>query len=193
MSTFTILVFILFFILLVALSVTICNNISLRKQIHTFDEAKTWHRMAYHDNLTGLNNRAAYNQKIEELKQSEQRSLTGIILFDIDNFKNINDTKGHLAGDRVLQTVGSILMEIFSSTLYTLYRIGGDEFAVIGERVTEEELIARLLEVGERFEKETDIRLSKGYSMIGADIIKAFNDADKMLYVDKASKKAKKS
>lgn len=180
-------------VLILILILMMYQNHKLHQEIQGYSEARKWHRMAYHDNLTGLNNRAAYNQKIEELKQSEQRSLTGIILFDIDNFKNINDTKGHLAGDRVLQTVGSILMDIFSSTLYTLYRIDGDEFAVIGERVTEEELIALLLEVGDRFERETDIRLSKGYSMIGIDIMKAFNDADKMLYVDKASKKVKNS
>ncbi len=141
MQTFTVLVFILFFTLLVALSVTICNNISLRKQIHTFDEARKWYRMAFRDDLTGLNNRTAYNQKIEDLQKGEGRGSTGIILFDVDNFKMINDTKGHPEGDRVLKYVGSVLSEIFSSTLYTVYRIGGDEFAVIGERVMEELLL----------------------------------------------------
>ena len=53
----------------------------------------------------------------------------------------------------------------------------------------EEEIIEVLLAVRERFMQEGDIRLSKGYSMVGKDVTKAINDADKMLYVDKGAKK----
>lgn len=179
----------LFLILLIVLAFTLLENYKLRCQIRTFDEARKWFRMAFRDDLTGLNNRTAYNQKIEDLQKGERRGSTGIILFDVDNFKMINDTKGHPEGDRVLKYVGSVLSEVFASTLYTVYRIGGDEFAVIGERVMEEEIIEVLLAVRERFIQDGDIRLSKGYSMVGKDVTKAIDDADKMLYVDKGAKK----
>ncbi|MBE7040376.1 MAG: diguanylate cyclase [Ruminococcaceae bacterium] len=183
------LVCVVFLILVIVLAFTLYENYKLRRQIQTFDEARKWYRMAFRDDLTGLNNRTAYNQKIEELQKGKRRGSTGIILFDVDNFKMINDTKGHPEGDRVLRYVGSVLSEIFSSTLYSVYRIGGDEFAVIGERVMEEDVIEVLLTVRERFMKDGDIRLSKGYSMVGKDVTKAINDADKMLYVDKGAKK----
>ncbi len=185
----TILVFAAILILVIALAVSLYYNYEFKKQIRFFDEARKWHRMAYKDDLTGLNNRAAFNQKIESLKQGERRGVMGILLFDIDDFKIINDSLGHLEGDRVLQTVATALSEVFSSTLFTVYRIGGDEFAVIAERVTEPELISHLVTLRDRFVKEGEVRVSKGYAMIGKDVMKAIRDADKMLYADKASHK----
>lgn len=165
------------------------KNYLLRKQMQYIDEANMWHKLAFTDDLTGIYNRTAYNKHIAELKMRLTESRAGIILFDIDNFKAINDTKGHLEGDRVLQTVAGALSDIFSAPGYNVYRIGGDEFAVIGENISENEIIERLIMLRDRFEKKGDIRLSKGYAIIRDDIKQAFGDADKMLYTDKASKK----
>ena len=81
---------------------------------------------ATHDPLTGLYNRKAYEQALEE---NDERSLT-LILVDVDRFKQVNDTYGHEAGDRLLKRVASVLHEHFRSEDYVC-RIGGDEFAVL--------------------------------------------------------------
>ena len=79
---------------------------------------------ASHDALTGVYNRGVFE------KVREQENNFGLILVDVDRFKNINDTYGHDAGDKILKTVADQLMHHFRSNDYVC-RIGGDEFAVI--------------------------------------------------------------
>ena len=82
---------------------------------------------ASRDALTGLYNRAeAFRLVAEHLAQSQQQEHT-LMMMDIDNFKQINDTKGHLFGDTVLQDIGRMLKKLFRST-DIVGRIGGDEF-----------------------------------------------------------------
>ncbi|QSQ08719.1 Response regulator PleD [Koleobacter methoxysyntrophicus] len=88
---------------------------------------KKLHQQVYTDSLTGLCNRRYFYTKLSELKSKAPVSL---ILLDIDNFKSINDTYGHLTGDRVLQQIADILQ---SNTRKNdiIARWGGEEFAVI--------------------------------------------------------------
>ena len=125
---------------------------------------------------------------MDDIHAGDKNDL-GIILFDIDDFKEINDTQGHLIGDAVLRKTGWLLSEIFASSSYDVYRIGGDEFAVIGERVSAYDLKALIIETQSRFEQEGGIHLSTGCAMIGKNVAKAFNDADSMLYAEKATKR----
>ena len=81
---------------------------------------------ATHDALTGIYNRKAY---IDLYNKLENEKIC-YILIDVDDFKKINDTYGHDAGDLVLQTIAHILTESFRSD-DKAFRIGGDEFAVI--------------------------------------------------------------
>ena len=90
------------------------------------------HHQALHDALTGLPNRALVMDRIEQLLVRDRRNrTTGAVLFlDLDDFKNVNDTLGHGAGDRLLIAVANRL----SSTLRgvdTIGRMGGDEFVVL--------------------------------------------------------------
>ena len=80
---------------------------------------------ASHDELTGVLNRSGY----ELLLSGIDFDSTCMILFDVDNFKNINDTFGHEVGDRVLERLARILKKQFRSEDYVC-RIGGDEFVV---------------------------------------------------------------
>ena len=80
---------------------------------------------AEHDALTGLLNRSSFLMRCS----NEHRSI-GLLLIDVDKFKDINDTYGHAAGDAVLQRVAAALVNEFRSEDY-IYRLGGDEFAVI--------------------------------------------------------------
>lgn len=166
---------------------------SLNKKNKYVDEANMWHKLAITDDLTGIYNRNAYNLYIEENRANIKKETRWIILFDVDNFKIINDTKGHLAGDLVLKNVAKLLLEIFSSCSYRVYRMGGDEFLVLAENVSEDEIIERLILIKRRFERNGEINLSKGYSLIKDNPEKAFRYADEMLYADKISKKKRNS
>ncbi|WP_174507984.1 putative bifunctional diguanylate cyclase/phosphodiesterase [Klebsiella oxytoca] len=94
---------------------------------------------AYHDSLTGMPNRLSFWQKLQEVV-NQVRPYNGsavIMLFDLDNFKDVNDTLGHDSGDKLLQELASRL-SFFRKTSETLYRLGGDEFALISSDLSEE-------------------------------------------------------
>ncbi|HXU85980.1 MAG TPA: EAL domain-containing protein [Verrucomicrobiae bacterium] len=90
------------------------------------------HHKAYHDALTGLANRAFFAQSVaQRLESADASGLVPVVLFlDLDDFKIVNDTLGHAAGDELLASVGErIQATVRSGDLAA--RIGGDEFAVL--------------------------------------------------------------
>ena len=149
--------------------------------------------LAYKDNLTGLFNRNAYIRDLRKLERKKPKSLW-FSIFDIDDFKIINDTKGHLFGDEILISAANRLCDIFTENNHTVYRIGGDEFLVISENISEDALVALLIKLKKSEIENNDFRFSKGYSFVenkGKECFdRAFDNADKMLYADKNSKKA---
>lgn len=165
------------------------KNHQLVKRIEIFDDVKLWHTLAFTDNLTGLYNRTAYSRHVTEIEKLDTTKGFAIMLFDIDNFKEINDKRGHLEGDAALKSVAKTLTSVFSSSEYSVYRIGGDEFAVISENTTEKRLIESMIKLENAMKKRGNLRLSKGYSIIQGSVKAAFKNADEMLYADKASKK----
>lgn len=94
------------------------------------------------DYLTNLFNRRRFSEDITSYIENQSRGT--ILLFDIDNFKNINDTQGHHYGDKVLKHIGSVLKESLCDKA-VIYRIGGDEFAVHLPGITESEQIESCL------------------------------------------------
>ncbi len=180
------------FLILIILNLLLKIRV-LTTKIKYVDEANMWHKLAVTDDLTGVYNRNAYNLYINENKEENKDRLRGIILFDVDDFKLINDTKGHLAGDAVLKNVAKILSEVFSEPMYRVFRIGGDEFSVLTEGVSEKEIIERLISLKKCFDLEGNISLSKGYSTFKDNPEEAFKYADEMLYADKLSKKLRSS
>jgi diguanylate cyclase (GGDEF)-like protein/PAS domain S-box-containing protein len=88
--------------------------------------------MAYHDALTGLPNRVTFNDRlVRDLARAKRRKeVVGIVLVDLDRFKQVNDTLGHAAGDRLLVAVAERLQSAVRQT-DTLARMSGDEFCVI--------------------------------------------------------------
>ncbi|WP_374195839.1 aminotransferase class I/II-fold pyridoxal phosphate-dependent enzyme [Streptomyces sp. ISL-24] len=89
---------------------------------------------AFHDSLTGLPNRTLLRERIERalLRGRRQSSLTCLLFIDLDDFKLVNDTLGHSAGDQLLRDVGARLSQTLRRT-DTAARLGGDEFAVLME------------------------------------------------------------
>ncbi|WP_072376572.1 EAL domain-containing protein [Hyphomicrobium sp. NDB2Meth4] len=85
-------------------------------------------RLAYNDSLTELPNRRAFMEALE--RGARRKEPFACLLFDLDNFKQVNDLRGHLVGDQLLQVVAERLRGFMAPDIL-LARIGGDEFAVL--------------------------------------------------------------
>ena len=157
---------------------------------------------ADHDGLTGLMNKKATEELIESLlPKYDSDELTGaLMIFDTDNFKNVNDTFGHSTGDHVLATIGEIIRENFKGMDVT-GRIGGDEFMVfandVGSAVNASRLAERIeTQVQQAFEGdplEGHVSLSIGIAMCpaaGKDFSTLYKHADDALYYVKEHGKA---
>ncbi len=84
------------------------------------EEAAEKEHQALHDNLTGLPNRTLFNQRVEEAIASAQSSngSVGVMLLDLDDFKEVNDTLGHHHGDLLLKEIGSRLARSAATDRY---------------------------------------------------------------------------
>ena len=92
--------------------------------------------IAYHDSLTGLPNRVLFSDKLDNginLAKTKD-DILAVMFLDIDSFKMINDTMGHLAGDKLLRKVSTRLLNVFEDT-DVVARIGGDEFLILIENI----------------------------------------------------------
>ena len=85
------------------------------------------------DELTGLHNRRFYDQKIQAEYRRSRRNLTplSLVLIDIDHFKAVNDTYGHLAGDKCLVWLAEIIKQSLKRSTDKAFRYGGEEFCLI--------------------------------------------------------------
>ncbi len=116
------------------------RNITERKE-----NEKQLRYLAQRDPLTGLPNRALYQDKLAEAitRCDPKTEKVAILFIDLDNFKNINDTMGHPTGDQVLQRVAERLMSC-THAKDTVSRLSGDEFTVILNNVTNLNLVSRV-------------------------------------------------
>lgn len=98
----------------------------------------------YHDSLTGMNNRQFFWENIKKIIQVAEKNNESVtvMLFDLDRFKEINDTYGHDVGDMLLRQISERLIAM-SLTTDTLYRLGGDEFAFLSSGLTESSAVSR--------------------------------------------------
>lgn len=110
--------------------------------------------MAYHDPLTDLPNRHLFLDRLgQSLKRSGRSGLSGALIFiDLDNFKNINDSLGHSAGDTVLRQIAARIKDVVRSE-DTIARLGGDEFVVC------------INELGRDIEKATELALLRAENL----------------------------
>lgn len=158
-------------------------------------EKEIYREISRHDEMTGLLNKKTLEASVSEYLRTEERSVNAALLVvDLDYFKNINDTAGHLKGDKVIKDVAGRMKEAFSQ--YSLLgRIGGDEFAVfVREAFDRENIIARAKEFCNAI-KELDysdepftVSVSIGIAFAEAEINtyeQLFEIADKALYTAK--------
>ncbi|MCU0977165.1 MAG: EAL domain-containing protein [Steroidobacteraceae bacterium] len=104
-------------------------------------------QLAFHDPLTLLANRSLFRDRVEHALALAGRSgrQVAVMFLDLDSFKNVNDTLGHDAGDRLLQTAAQRLVKCTRSA-DTVARLGGDEFAILIEGITGTLEVERLAE-----------------------------------------------
>ena len=118
------------------------RDITERKR---FEEQLTY--QAFHDPVTNLANRALFHDRVGHAltRRRGNRQPIGVLFLDLDDFKTVNDTVGHAAGDRVLQTIASRLRSALRVG-DTVARLGGDEFAVLLEDVANESAVTEIVE-----------------------------------------------
>ncbi|MFJ7332899.1 putative bifunctional diguanylate cyclase/phosphodiesterase [Streptomyces sp. NPDC101116] len=130
---------------------------------------------AFHDPVTGLPNRTLLLERIGRalLRDHRESSLACVLCIDLDDFRSVNETLGHAAGDRILKAVGERLSETLRRT-DTVARLGGDEFAVLMEEARQpldaELLAEQVIQVLDRpFElPEGTVRVSAGVGVATA-------------------------
>lgn len=153
-----------------------------------------WHKIAYEDGLTGLNNRMAYIERINDLERdADKDSVIHIVMIDIDNFKQINDSLGHNFGDTTLKRAAEVISQYFFEEYYETFRIGGDEFALITYDVQSELLEEKINILDKAAPTEIGCSLSIGYARANTEhnnfMATAFDLADQRMYKIKSGKK----
>ena len=105
--------------------------------------------MAFVDSLTDIGNRNAYEQRLKELGAAETPEGLCCIVADINNLKYINDTYGHLAGDRAIRLTGAVLDSLLPAG-GTAFRTGGDEFVLLIDDMAEQDAAALAAEIARK-------------------------------------------
>ena len=150
--------------------------------------------LAYHDPLTGLNNRRSFLEEIETLLKNHQESQVALLLIDLDRFKVMNDTLGHHIGDEILVKTSERLTESLPVD-GLIFRIGGDEFVIVLSHKTDTMLTALAEKILTTFQqslilgdREINLTLSIGIStfpthgLTSDDLLK---NADAAMYLSK--------
>ena len=124
-------------------AVNITSHITLQNRLQKSNEELT--HTAHHDSLTGLANRALFMDRLEQtIKDSKRNKTKSALLFmDLDHFKEVNDTYGHVAGDLVLKEATNRFLNCIREN-DTLSRLGGDEFTLLLKDIKTKDDIATL-------------------------------------------------
>jgi diguanylate cyclase (GGDEF)-like protein/PAS domain S-box-containing protein len=175
------------------------RDISERKEF----EEQLQHQ-AFHDSVTSLANRALFSDRVAHAieRQGRDRKPIAVLFMDLDDFKTINDSLGHAAGDQLLHDVGERLRECLR-TADTAARLGGDEFAILLEdggdgiqAVDVAERVMRMLDGPFALEgKEVFVRASVGIAVAEGQEIRAaeelLRNADVAMYMAKEKGKGR--
>lgn len=138
--------------------------------------------MCFQDQLTGVGNRHAMHEYIAAMHPG--RSV-GILYCDVMGLKRANDTKGHQNGDQLLIRAGQCLQKEFNG--YALFRVGGDEFLVLCEGITEEEMYRKIETLKtDMIKAEASMALGHVWKPDGSvDMDYLITQADQKMYEDK--------
>ncbi|MHB8841047.1 MAG: GGDEF domain-containing protein [Candidatus Aquicultor sp.] len=169
--------------------------INLQKETQSYAECleqevkkrtKRLEELSITDSLTGLYNQGFFFRKLDEeiTRAIRQNGSLFLLLFDIDKFKNYNDIKGHLEGDRVLHMTGSIVRDSIRNKVDSGFRYGGDEFTVILPNTEKDEAVMVAKRIMAALNKK-EISISVGLVPCGCEQLDAktlLKIADKAMY-----------
>ncbi|MBR2590422.1 MAG: amino acid permease [Clostridia bacterium] len=155
--------------------------------------------LATKDVLTGVNNKYAFvdaENALNERIENNHSPVFAIVICDINNLKEVNDLRGHKAGDRYICKACSIICNIFQKS--EIYRVGGDEFAVIcqGEDYRQiDKLMKKMNDANISNKNKDDIQIAYGMARFDGDrnVDAVFERADRQMYAHKAELKIDKS
>ncbi|MBF0184325.1 MAG: sensor domain-containing diguanylate cyclase [Magnetococcales bacterium] len=188
------------FLTAIAAPIAMALHHRLREEQLRKAEAKIRH-LAYHDVLTGLRNRQSFDDIIDSVYQKLQKhtrrgndawqNSAFLAILDIDHFKRVNDTYGHLIGDEVLVTFARLMEKTFREQDF-VFRFGGEEFVVLLVNLTEEQAFAALERFRQTVESHAFPQVNRVTVSQGAIEIKVnempgtlMEKADKALYFAK--------
>ncbi|MBQ8780202.1 MAG: GGDEF domain-containing protein [Oscillospiraceae bacterium] len=176
-----VIVMLIFVVLIVRISNVISSNAVKEAALKKLSET---------DTMTQMYNKNKYVQMLSEYYPNVKR--VGVIFWDINGLKSINDTMGHDYGDYLISTIAASVMK-FADDSAMVYRIGGDEFVMIAENPSEED-ITELIEqwhtdiavknIGSKIQLSAAVGYAIGSGSVIEDVIK---DADSNMYEDKQS------
>jgi diguanylate cyclase (GGDEF)-like protein/PAS domain S-box-containing protein len=163
----------------------IANDITSRKETEI-----TLRHDSTHDDLTGLYNRAFFDEELERLAQGETFPVS-VVMADVNGLKTVNDTLGHEAGDELIRLAARIILEAFRAE-DIVARIGGDEFAVLmpaTEQKVAEEAVARIMGCPEISNGQVSIAFGIAAAENQEQLAKALKLSDERMYLEKTEQK----
>lgn len=184
-------------------SLSICQTNSLQSLHHffkmsLFNAIKHHHvkRLATKDHLTSLGNRAAFDEALNKMISVAKRTETtfSVLAFDLNKFKAVNDTYGHLQGDQILMAFAQVLARCIRDTDQA-FRFGGDEFCCLLFEATEDSLALITNRIHQEVANDPMLKKYGVSTSIGQATFEPsdsanclFERADKALYSDKKNK-----
>ena len=178
-------------VLVLGLAVPISRTIG-KAQLELYQAKLLAEELGRTDQLTGLPNRLALMEAVSAAKPE----TLALVIVDIDRFKRVNDTHGHLAGDAVIRSVGQ-MMRAELGAFGQVSRVGGEEFALLCSGAPPEALAARLIAFREKVQSTPivigglalSVTISAGVAVKseGETFERLFSEADRALYAAKTS------
>ena len=169
----------------------------VRREQKIREEASLAYEKARRDDLTGIKNKNAYGEfekKLDQQIQSGEDVEFAIAICDVNGLKVVNDTQGHIAGDKYIRMASKLVCETFKRS--PVFRVGGDEFVAIlrgADFDRREKLQKSLSEIVTQNAKEGKVVVACGISVFDSkhdkSVSEVFERADAMMYKDKMSLK----
>lgn len=180
------------------------NELSILKELHQLLVTNLMHALMFQemqnrvlkDHLTGLDNRASFDENVQRSYSLCQRHKSNMVLLltDLNNFKTINDTYGHQFGDKILCRYANVLQRCVRNSDMA-FRLGGDEFAIILQPATDQSAKRVIERINHEIATDDLLREFKISSAIGSAMWRAgstvdslFKQADEALYQNKFNK-----
>ncbi len=176
----------------------VVNYLTLTLRLQAYRKNTKYQRLSEQDTLAGTYNKHGGRQAaLHYIRESNPETVCSLLLLDLDDFKAVNDTRGHLIGDKTLQCVGEVLQGEFRST-DIITRFGGDEFFVLIKNTASRDLARRKgLAIRKALREVTAEKLGFSVSCsigvvlakrVDVDFDEMFRQVDAALYRSKSEK-----